>query len=266
MNRGWILWILAFLITLSSVVYQRLTGPTYPIRGSIVVNNEEIGFRLLRTHETTSDAIMTIKVNDKNIRGGTVWKRYKSHDSLLTQPLIRKDSNLIITIPRQPMAGKIQYRVFLIDSAGTEHNLTDEPVIIRFKGPVPGFVLFPHVIFMFLAMLLATRTGLEAIAKRKNTYRMTIATSILILIGGLILGPAVQKYAFDAFWTGWPLGHDLTDNKMAVAMLFWIIALIKGRHAKKGRKWIIIASAVTLLIFLIPHSLLGSEIDYTKMN
>jgi len=76
----------------------------------------------------------------------------------------------------------------------------------------------------------------------------------------------VQKFAFGAFWTGWPLGTDLTDTKTAVALLFWLIAMWRLRRRSGGRVRTIIASVVTLIIFLIPHSLLGSEIDYTEIE
>ena len=89
---------------------------------------------------------------------------------------------------------------------------------------------------------------------------------IAIFVGGLILGPIVQKYAFDAYWTGWPFGHDLTDNKAAVAMLFWLIAYWRMRKDRRSRAWPLMASIVVLIIWLIPHSMLGSELDYTQLE
>jgi hypothetical protein len=209
---------------------------------------------------------MIIKTANQNITGEITWKRFKSHDSLLTEPLPRNGDSLIVTIPKQPMAGKVIYQVALIDASGAKYNLTDESIIIRFKDPVPLYVLILHVIFMFGGMLLATRTGFEAILSRNNIYGLTVLTSIFVLIGGIILGPIVQKFAFDAFWTGWPFGHDLTDNKTVVALIFWLLALWRVRINRNERKWVIVASVVTLIIFLIPHSVLGSEIDYTKIE
>jgi hypothetical protein len=74
----------------------------------------------------------------------------------------------------------------------------------------------------------------------------------------------MQKLAFDAFWTGWPFGHDLTDNKSLVAFIFWVIALVVMKKNRENRLWPILASIVLLAIFLIPHSVLGSETDFTK--
>jgi hypothetical protein len=82
----------------------------------------------------------------------------------------------------------------------------------------------------------------------------------------MILGPVVQKYAFDAYWTGWPFGTDLTDNKIAVAILSWIAAAVALKKSTNPKRWILAASLITLVVFLIPHSLLGSELDYSKMK
>jgi hypothetical protein len=115
-------------------------------------------------------------------------------------------------------------------------------------------------------MLFSTRAGLEGIARGANTFQLTIWTTVLMFVGGLVFGPAVQRYAFGEFWTGWPFGHDLTDTKTFVAFIFWPVALWRARIQGRGRVWTIVASIVTLVIFLIPHSVLGSELDYTKME
>jgi hypothetical protein len=78
----------------------------------------------------------------------------------------------------------------------------------------------------------------------------------------MILGPIVQKYAFGAFWTGFPAGYDLTDNKTLIAFICWIVASLAGM--KKGKPWLtVIAAIVTLVVFSIPHSAKGSELDYS---
>jgi uncharacterized membrane protein len=74
----------------------------------------------------------------------------------------------------------------------------------------------------------------------------------------------MQEYAFGALWTGWPFGHDLTDNKTLVSLIIWIIALFVLRKNRENRIWPVIAFVVMLAVYMIPHSVLGSEIDYTK--
>jgi len=113
-------------------------------------------------------------------------------------------------------------------------------------------------------MLLSTRTGLEYFNKGKNFKLLTILTFIFVIIGGFILGPIAQYYAFGEFWTGFPFGYDLTDNKILIGFIGWLLALIAIYKFKNPRRWIIFASILLFIIFLIPHSLLGSELDYSE--
>jgi hypothetical protein len=119
---------------------------------------------------------------------------------------------------------------------------------------------------MFCAMLLSTRAGLEIFKKEPQFKKLTFWTLGFLIVGGMILGPLVQKFAFGEYWTGFPFGMDLTDNKTLIALIGWIIALIAVYKSKKPRYWVLGAAVLTLVIFLIPHSLLGSELDYSKMN
>ncbi len=263
--KTFLLWLLAVVITLSSVVYQRLTGPTHPKNGSIEIGGQAVDYELLRSHDTSDDAIMRIEAPE-NVSGELTWRRYKSHDDWMTESLPREDRALIVRIPKQPSAGKVAYSVALMDQGGSKYDLTEEPVVMRFKDPVPMAVLIPHILFMFSAMLVANRAGLEAMANRKNMYWLSMYATIFLVIGGHMLGPIVQKYAFGAFWTGWPFGHDLTDNKTLIATIFWIIAVIRARKQGKGRAWVIAAAVITLAVYLIPHSVLGSEIDYRDLE
>jgi hypothetical protein len=261
-----LLWVLALLITAATAVYQRVTGPTYPVRGTVQVDATPISFKLLRSHGGEGDAEIAILDPEGKLSGRMVWRRFMSHDDWRIAQLEHEGDQLIARVPHQPAAGKVQYRIALSSERGEEVWLTEEPVIIRFKGAVPSFVLIPHIIGMVLAMLFSARTGLEAIAGGKRTHGLAIATMLSLFIGGLIFGPIVQKYAFDAYWTGWPFGHDLTDNKAAVALLFWLVAYWRMRKDHKSRAWPLIASIVVLIIWLIPHSMLGSELDYTQLE
>ena len=130
---------------------------------------------------------------------------------------------------------------------------------------MPIFVLLPHVLLIFIAMLFSNRTTIEAIRPGGNPYGTVSWTLGLLLIGGMILGPVMQKYAFGAFWTGFPFGHDLTDNKTLIAFVFWVWAWIRNTGGRRSRTWIIVAGIVLFAIYMIPHSMLGSEIDFTEI-
>lgn len=259
-----LIWIISFLITVFIAVYQRYTGPTHPVGGKIIIGNEKVAYKLPRSSDSEGDESIMIKVKNPDIAGEIRYKRYKSYDSWTVAPMtMTQDTALLALIPHQPPAGKVVYQITLNES-GQSYVLTEKPVIIRFRGQVPVLIVILHVIFIFLAMLFAVRTGLEAVMKWDKTYIFTIVTMILFFIGGFILGPLMQKYAFGAYWTGFPYGHDLTDNKIVIPFIFWIIAFFKLRKNRQDAKWAIIAAIAFLIIYLIPHSLLGSELNYMK--
>ena len=258
-----VLWIASVIFTLAFVAYQRATGPTYPVSGRVKVNDKDYRYKLIRTFGGETDAPIKVKVEDTNITGSLVYKRYKSYDDWTTIPMQREGEYLIAGIPHQPPAGKVEYSVIL-DDGQSIYPLTDEVVIIRFKGAVPIWIVIIHVIFIFAAMLLSTRAGLEAFVNGRHVFLLTILTLISLVIGGFIFGPIMQKYAFGAYWTGLPFGHDLTDNKTLAALIFWAIALISLIRERQRYLWVKVASIVLVLVYLIPHSVLGSEIDHTK--
>lgn len=263
MKRTIILWILAFIITAATAVYQRITGPTYPISGAVNLDGEIINYKLLRTHEGNSPHKVEIEV-PADVEGKLIWKRFKSFDDWQIEIMNRDGKKISASFPGQPAAGKIIYYVKL-KKGNTEIDLPKtKNVILRFKGPVPTFILIIHVIAMFGAMLLSTRTGLEIFNNKDSLNKLTYWTIGFLFVGGLILGPIVQKYAFDAYWTGFPFGYDLTDNKTAIALIAWLIALSRYKKSKNPKRVALIAAIVLLLVYLIPHSVLGSEIDYTK--
>ena len=174
-----------------------------------------------------------------------------------------EEKGLFADIPQQPPAGKLQYYIEVTDNSGTRELLKEQPVVIRFKGAVPGSILLPHILIMFIAMMFSTAAGLAAVFRMPVFKKYGIWTLILLAAGGMILGPLVQKYAFGALWTGIPFGWDLTDNKTLIAFIFWILAVLLNR--KKDKPLVtVLAAFILLLVYSIPHSLFGSELDYSS--
>jgi hypothetical protein len=142
-------------------------------------------------------------------------------------------------------------------------------------------VLIPHIAFMFFGVLIAWRAGLGAIAQPVGLGRLAWWAFGLFTIGGMILGPIVQKYAFGEYWTGVPFGWDLTDNKTLVMWMAWLIAAVvlpklkRARDQEVGgpqragavaRGLVLLASIVTVGVYLIPHSVQGSELNYEAIE
>lgn len=264
--KGWMLWVLAVVITLASAFYQRTTGPTYEVRVNTEVAGAEVRGELLRSHSVSADLPVALEVPDTDVAGVVLWRRLGAGDDWARNPMDREGERLVTHLPAQPSAGKLEYSVILTRGDRTIVVNGDEAVVARFKGDVPGFVLGPHIFFMFFGMLWSNRAGLEALVGGAGRHRMALMTLGLLVVGGLILGPIVQKYAFGAYWTGWPFGEDLTDNKLAVAALAWAIAVWRRGSGKDARAAAIIAALVVFAVYMIPHSMNGSTLDYATME
>lgn len=263
-----IIWLVAFIITAGTAIYQRSTGPTYPVQGETVINGHNISYKFQRSHGGETDHTVKVTV-DKNGPDFTLYyKRYKTDDQFTAVPMEQIGTLYRADLPHQPPAGKLEYYVEAT-SEGKTYKITDDNVVIRFKGEVPILVLIPHIIAMFAAMMLAAYTGLQIFTKEKQVEKLAILTIAVLGVGGFILGPMIQEYAFGDLWTGFPFGLDLTDNKTLIAMLAWVIAYTQIRRTgdgKKGAAWATFAAIVMFAVYLIPHSMMGSELDYNKLD
>ena len=275
-----IYWVLAIIITLSAAYYQRKTGPTYPKQMDISLNGTEYKLRLIRSMEIGDRSEVKLAIDDTTISAKLFYKRFKVNeeykevdfvyktypvDSYIMNNIFKmtEESGFFAEVPEQPAAGKLEYYAEVYDNSGKNIISKEEPIVIRFKGAVPSKVLTPHILLMFIAMLLSTLAGLMAIGKHKSYKKYGFLTLIFLLLGGMILGPVVQTYAFGAAWTGIPFGWDLTDNKTLIAVIFWIWAVVANRKKEKPLLTAL-AAFILLLVYSIPHSMFGSELDYSS--
>jgi hypothetical protein len=261
---NWLVWIFAIIFTVIIAGYQRKTGPTYPMKVKKEIGQITIKADLIRSYDGSDDARVILIIPDTSIKGKIQFRRFKSYDNWTTAVMLRRGDSLIGSLPHQEIAGKVMYHITLM-KRNDQVLLNNDAAVLRYKGHVPLFILLPHILIIFLAMLFSTITGIEIIRNGKFALVYTWITIITLFVGGLILGPIVQKFTFNVYWAGWPIGHDLTDNKSIIAFIFWVVALIFQYRNKQKKFWTILASIVLLVVFLIPHSMLGSEIDYTKL-
>ncbi|MCI0473223.1 MAG: hypothetical protein L0Y76_06550, partial [Ignavibacteria bacterium] len=259
-----VFWILAFLITAGSVYYQRLTGPTYPVSGIMKFQEKEVSYKLDRSCDTSKFVQVIVNVSDPEIKGFIEYKRHKTNDTKTLVEMKNESGALKGEFPSEKdraykiPAQKFEYQVLLIKD-NLKAEVPEQPVVLRYKGDVPMLILLIHVIVIFAAMLVSTRAGLEFFNKEPSFRKLALWALGIMTIGGMILGPVVQKYAFGELWTGIPFGIDLTDNKTLIAWIAWIVAVIGTFRSKNPGKWVLIAALVTLVIFSIPHSVLSGN-------
>ncbi len=254
-----LIWIFAVFLTISAALYQRLTGPTHPQRTQATIAGQTLKFKLLRSFDGDGDCPITITIPDQQISGTLEYRIFPQKVDYTKLEMVRDGENITASLPHQGMAGKLEYKITL--NKGTEQVALNSgtPTVIRFKGYVPNVILIPHILIMFLAMLFSNVAGFFALLKVPSIKMMKITLGT-IFVGGLIMGPLVQKYAFNELWAGVPYGWDLTDNKTLIAFIAWLIAYLFNRK-QESRYWTVVAMVVTMAIFSIPHSLFGSQLD-----
>jgi len=254
-------WVIAVLITVAAAMYQRMTGPTYPKEVPVTIEGSEYEISLKRSQTNTHPCTIGIETPG-NFSGKIFYRKFRTDEEWVSADMKHDGARLTGELPSQPAAGKLEYYIVLQPPAGGEITISkEEPVVIRFKGNVPALVMIPHILIMFFAMLMSNLAGLTAAFGRPEQKKYGKWALWLLLAGGMILGPVVQKYAFGDLWTGIPFGWDLTDNKTLIAVFAWILAVVMNR--KRDRPGYTIAAAILLLlVYSIPHSLFGSELDY----
>ena len=279
-----LLWALAVVLMLSAAVYQRLTGPTNPMRGSLVVDGAPQRYRLLRSEETVRDARIAVPAPGADATGRLIWRRYPTSEEFTTVEMALETTpegrrELAAYLPAQPSSGKLEYRLEVdapeglvrIPSGEQEHG--EATIVLRYKDPVPILTLLSHIAFMFFGVLIGMRAALGALFAPRGMHAHAWITLALMTVGGMILGPVVQKHAFGAYWTGFPWGYDLTDNKTLIMWVVWIgaCAVLGWKRRPEGPSWrgrlaVLVAAVVMTAVYLIPHSLRGSELDYSAVD
>jgi len=257
--KKFLYWLLAIVITLFLSIYQRITGPTHPKSVTVEVNGESYKIKLPRSG-VRQDEIVKLKGVPSNTTAQLHYRRYPTADEYTTLDFSWKDGELQAALPVQPIAGKLQYYI----TVGEKDYSADEPLLIRFRNDVPAYILIPHILFMFAAMLFAVYTLLLVITGKPYSKWLKITVGTLF-IGGFIMGPLVQHVAFGPWWTGIPFGTDLTDNKTLISFLFFLAALATLKW--KYNKWVVCFAVLLMIaIFTIPHSTYGSEYDYSTQE
>jgi hypothetical protein len=241
---------------------------------SYTLGDREFSARLVRSSYTDTNAVVELPSLPNGWTATLHWRRYPTKGEYTVVPMLKAKGVVGGLLPIQPAAGKMEYYLRFAGPEGAEVRVPSTPAddpVIRYKDPVPAIFLVLHVAAMFLAMMIAVRAALAAVFRLREVRTLAWVALGGLVVGGLVLGPIVQKYAFGAFWTGWPNGYDLTDNKSLVMCVAWGIACVvlgyrSIRRPRAGRLALILAGLIVLVVYVIPHSLRGSELDYGKLD
>lgn len=202
-------------------------------------------------------------------------------ESIVLQASAAAENTMTAVLPNQGRGREFEYFLELTDNTGQaiasipagHLNDLDSTLWLRFEGQQSIPLLVAHITGMFGGVFLAvlalfTALGnLGDLANRVRFGKQVLWVVIVIFLGTFPIGVWIEYQVYATYWTGFPLGRDITDSKGLVVFLFWLLTLIlvkgsafsgKPERDLVGKTGIRIAAAVsiavTLAAYLIPHS------------
>lgn len=95
------LWGAAFIITLGSAVWQRMSGPTYPVAGEVVLEGSVVKIKLLRSSDGEGGLPVRVPAPDKAITADAAWRRFPTNEAWEIMALHRSGDLLTCELPHQ---------------------------------------------------------------------------------------------------------------------------------------------------------------------
>jgi hypothetical protein len=182
-----------------------------------------------------------------------------------------------VALPARDKGERLSYALSILREGAAVARIPEDEgsfILVKYKGEVSPAVLILHVIFMFAAFFFMVQSLWSAVGILRGTERKAGAVSyarwvlICSFIGGWPLGFLLNYQAFGYLWEGYPFGYDITDNKTQVMFVFWLVSLLLVRGSFLGRSEesdrlgarsfaaaVMVSFAVSLLLFIVPHSL-----------
>jgi hypothetical protein len=270
MSRGLKI-VLAVVLTLVVLFLSRYFGPNHKYTVEMSVGNATFSHKAPRSQIGEGPAELMLKVSGQvpgdlypelvgQVKGAGEWERF-------TPARVDLDAEYrvyVFQVPAKPWTTRYLYRFEVLHNGKTATlaHQNGDPMMVKFKGEVPAWIVACHVLGMFggfLLLILCVFYALE-LARGKNENRTAGRLAwwswIVLFIGAVPFGIPMNYYAFNVYWEAFPFGGDVTDNKSQIALIIWLLAAL-ALSFRRGRKTgliTVLAGLVVLAIFLIPHS------------
>ncbi|MHC4944947.1 MAG: hypothetical protein ACYTG7_18180, partial [Planctomycetota bacterium] len=247
--------VLAVVITLLMVVTARYFGPNRKYTVETRADGLVLSHKAPRSQTGEGPAALDVRVKldgrkaadldielKGRVKGAPDWER-------LSVARIESgdegwDKVFVFEVPPKPYTTRYFY-TFEIGLAKEEQELSlaredGAPMMVKFKGDVPAWIVIAHVLGMFGGFFLLILCAFHSVGlamgreDHKASSRLAWWSWIVMFMGGVPFGFAMNYYAFNVFWEAFPFGGDVTDNKTQIALLLWGLAAV-GLSWKKGR-------------------------------
>ena len=265
MKKQIILWLGAIIITFLAGYMYNVTGPDYPVSGSIGVEGKMVTFKFDKIYRGNDIYNVFIRTDVKDIKAYLLWKDVSTNaiNGKLTRNQfasiwhreLMADSGFLIkgNFPHHNPGDKIAYRVEL-NYAGKQYYLPDDkPVTIEFLWQVNSSILNIFYFILFCGLILAVRTGLEAFNDNRRIGMYTIFTLIFFFLYTICLVPLKRSYELNAINHFVPPINSIITYQSISLLLLWIIGLSLIFNFKGNRIIPLVISSLTLIIYTFIH-------------
>jgi len=257
--------VVASLAMVAAGVWEWHAGALRPQRGVVVIAGQSVPYQLPGSAIAGEPLRVTVGAAPE-VTGTVRWRHTQANEPFQGLTMLRDGNVLVSLLPALPAGGRIEYQLVLVGPFGLARIPPDEPVAVRARGPAAALVTLPYLAVALLSVLVGVRAGLAALFARPEARLLTWATAGCVTVGGMILGPLVQRSTLGAFWGGWPFGPDAVDNGALVVWLAWAVAaatMVSARGAtdRFARAVVMTATVALVALALLPRSLHLSRIE-----
>lgn len=250
MKQSLILWISAAIITFLAGYIQNRTSSTYPVSGTIGIDGQKVSYQFKKICSNKSDYLIMIRSDVENLKGIFSWRIGDKNKCWQIDTMKYSEKNLIENIPKQPALTKVEYTVKLIHNNREYFIPKKEINNIKFLGTVPLTIEIHFYLTLFIGIVLAFRSGLEYFKEKPRLRLYSIFSLIAFFSCAMIFAPVKRAYEMGIIGKTVPTLGELFDGWLIALFLLGILNLILISYSKYPRIWIMIASILTLIIFL----------------
>jgi hypothetical protein len=225
---------------------------SYPVVTEINTGKQKISLQLIRSFEGDGDCPVIFPIGDIAVKGHLVYNLKSDTLNQVKRDFKREGDKLTSYLPQQLPGTEMEYRVFLEREKAKIDVNNGKPVVIKFKGKVPLYLILVNAFCIITVLLLSSLTGFYALFNVRSYRWIIYILLISSLFLSLFLFPLVQKYSLNR-WSYMPKMWSL-HTKLLLTSLIWVITALLSLFVKKLRRlWLILASIITCVLFLIPH-------------
>lgn len=202
-------------------------------------------------------------------------------ESMRLQPAPANPNSFSAVLTNQGRGSEFEYYLALVDSSGQalatipaeQKAGAQQTIWLRFEGQQSIPLLIAHIggmfggLFFVVLATLSSFTDLKKTASNVALGKQVFWATFILFLGTFPIGVWIEYQVYATYWTGIPLGRDITDSKGLFLFLFWLVTLIllkgsafAGKPEKNlvgaggARIATIVSFLVTMAAYLVPHS------------